>query len=208
MHYFFFISVFLREEESFQHKTEHSTETGELRSDTYLETASRSNHHWIEDHEHSKKLLQELLAIKQQNNNLQRSFETLKRDSDNEIRILRNEIIDARFKMQVKNDKTFFTNIHIFKAIESNHNESFELYQSEIKQLKNDLNLIGTRMDYQYNVRFKKIEESVEGAQNRLYQVETKWHENAERLLGAGQNVGSAVMLSCLNICVEFLKVS
>lgn len=43
-----------------------------------------------------------------------------------------------------------------------------ELYQTEVKQLKNDLNLIGTRMDYQYNDRFKKIEESVEGVQNRV----------------------------------------
>jgi len=43
-----------------------------------------------------------------------------------------------------------------------------ELHQNEVKQLKNDLNLIGARMDYQYNDRFKKIEESVEAAQNRV----------------------------------------
>jgi hypothetical protein len=52
--------------------------------------------------------------------------------------------------------------------MEQNLNESMELYQNEVKELKNELNLIGTRMDYQYNDRFKKIEESVEGAQNRV----------------------------------------
>jgi hypothetical protein len=43
-----------------------------------------------------------------------------------------------------------------------------ELYQNEVKQLKSELNLIGSRMDYQFHARFKKIEESVEGAQNRV----------------------------------------
>lgn len=51
-----------------------------------------------------------------------------------------------------------------------------ELHQNEVKQLKNDINLIGARMDYQYNDRFKKIEESVEAAQNRVgYIWYIKW---------------------------------
>lgn len=82
-----------------------------------------------------------------------------------------------------------------------------DLHQNEVKQLKNDLNLIGTRMDYQYNDRFKRIEESIESAQNRMYRMETNWHENSEKLLGAGQNMWNAVMLSFANIVVEVLKI-
>lgn len=44
-----------------------------------------------------------------------------------------------------------------------------ELHQNEVRQLKNDLNCIGVRMDYQYNDRFNKIEESVEAAHNRVF---------------------------------------
>ena len=76
----------------------------------------------------------------------------------------------------------------------------------EVKQLKSDLTLISTRMDYQYNDRFKKIEESVESAQNRMYRMETNWHENSERILGAGRNMWNSVLLSGLNIVVELLK--
>lgn len=43
-----------------------------------------------------------------------------------------------------------------------------ELHQNEVRQLKNDLNCIGVRMDYQYNDRFNKIEESVEAVHNRV----------------------------------------
>lgn len=52
--------------------------------------------------------------------------------------------------------------------MEQTLNETMELHQNEMKQLKSDLNLIGARMDYQYNDRFKKIEESMESTQNRV----------------------------------------
>ncbi|KAI6173288.1 hypothetical protein M3Y98_01065700 [Aphelenchoides besseyi] len=93
------------------------------------------------------------------------------------------------------------------KQLEHTLNETMELHQNEVKQLKNDLNLISTRMDYQYNDRFKKIEESVESSHNRLYRLETNWHENSEKLLGASQNMWNAVMLSSANIIVEILKI-
>jgi len=38
--------------------------------------------------------------------------------------------------------------------------------------------------------------------------METNWHENSERLLGAGQNMWNAVMLSGANILVELLKIA
>jgi hypothetical protein len=37
--------------------------------------------------------------------------------------------------------------------------------------------------------------------------METNWHENSEKLLGAGQSMGNAVMLSFANIVVEVLKI-
>jgi len=171
-----------KEEEHLQQQSTRVSDTDEIRPTTDLNSTSRF------DSEHMKKLLDELTATKAQNYNLQRNLETLKRETDNEIRIQRTEIIDARFKIQ-------------------DLNESMELYQNEVKQLKNDLNLIGTRMDYQYNDRFKKIEESVEGAQNRLYRLETNWHENTEKLLSTGQNMTNVVMLSFANIVVEVLKI-
>ncbi|KAI6191494.1 hypothetical protein M3Y97_00234300 [Aphelenchoides bicaudatus] len=163
---------------------------------TEHESSNRLSQQFAEDSEHTKKFLQELLAIKQQNNNLQRAFETLKRETDNEMRTQRAEIIslemDSRFKIQ---------------QLEQNLNESMELYQNEVKQLKSDLSLIGTRLDYQYNDRFKKIEESVEGVQNRLYRMETSWHENSEKLLGAGQNMWNALIYSGANVLIEVLKI-
>jgi hypothetical protein len=81
------------------------------------------------------------------------------------------------------------------------------LHQNEVKQLKNDLNLIGTRMDYQTNDRFKKIEESIGGVNNRMYRIETSFHENSEKLLGSGHLQWNAVMLSFANIIVEVLKI-
>ncbi|KAI6243963.1 Transmembrane and coiled-coil domains protein 1 [Aphelenchoides fujianensis] len=138
-----------------------------------------------------RKLQEEVSVLKQRNGNLQRAVESLKRETD-EFKTQRSELMDARFKIQ---------------QLEHTLNETMELHQSEVKQLKTDLNLIGTRMDYQYNDRFKKIEESVESAQNRMYRMETNWHENSEKLLGKGQNMWNAVLLSCCNIIVEVLKI-
>lgn len=37
--------------------------------------------------------------------------------------------------------------------------------------------------------------------------METNWHDNAEKILGAGQNMWNSVMLSFANIVVEVLKI-
>lgn len=52
--------------------------------------------------------------------------------------------------------------------MEQTLNETMEVHQNEVKQLKSDLNLIATRTDYQYNDRFKRIEEAVESSNNRV----------------------------------------
>ena len=103
------------------------------------------------------------------------------------------ELMNGRFKIQ---------------HLEQTLNETMELHQNEMKQLKSDLNLIGARMDYQYNDRFKKIEESMESTHNRMYRMETNWNENSERLLGSGQKTWNALMLSGANIVVELLKIT
>jgi hypothetical protein len=81
-----------------------------------------------------------------------------------------------------------------------------EVHQNEMKQLKNDLNLIGTRMDYQYNDRFKRIEEAVESSQNHMYRIETNIHENSLKM--GKSNAWNNLMLSGANIIVEFLKIA
>lgn len=83
-----------------------------------------------------------------------------------------------------------------------------EVHQNEMKQLRHDLNLIGSRMDYQYNDRFKKIEERMESTQNTIYRIETNLHENSEKLLSKTHGVWNALMLSGANIIVEFLKIA
>lgn len=65
-----------REEEQVQQRPTDSTEARP--SINEAESSNRLSQQFAEDSEHTKKLLQELLAIKQQNNNLQRSFEALK----------------------------------------------------------------------------------------------------------------------------------
>uniref|UniRef100_A0A914EM77 Uncharacterized protein n=1 Tax=Acrobeloides nanus TaxID=290746 RepID=A0A914EM77_9BILA len=59
-----------------------------------------------------------------------------------EILAYRNELSESRFKIQ---------------QLEQTLNETMEVHQNEVKQLKSDLNLIGTRMDYQYNDRNRAV---------------------------------------------------
>jgi hypothetical protein len=65
-----------REEEQTQSRPTESTEARP--SNTEAETPNRLSQQFAEDSEHTKKLLQELLAIKQQNNGMLRAFEALK----------------------------------------------------------------------------------------------------------------------------------
>ncbi|KAH7728168.1 Protein C15H9.4 [Aphelenchoides avenae] len=138
------------------------------------------------------RLVDEINSLRKHVAHTDRHYEQLKKNTEAQLREQQTQLAEARFKMQ---------------QLEQNHNETLELHQNEVKQLKNDLSLIATRMDYQYNDRFKKIEESVESTQNRIYRMETSWHENSERLLGTGQNMWNALMLSGANILVELLKI-
>jgi hypothetical protein len=65
-----------REEEHAQSRPADSTEARP--STNEHESSNRLSQQFAEDSEHTKKLLQELLAIKQHNNGLARAFETLK----------------------------------------------------------------------------------------------------------------------------------
>ncbi|CAD5235756.1 unnamed protein product [Bursaphelenchus xylophilus] len=156
-----------------------------------IEPSNRLSIHYDEN-EINLRLMKEVEHLKTQNSSLKHQLENLKKESENEVKTLRMDLIASNYKIT---------------KLEQSLNETMDLHQNEVKQLKNDLNLIGTRMDYQYNDRFKKIEEGIENAQNRMYRMETNWHENSEKLLGAGQNMWNAVMLSFANIVVEVLKI-
>jgi predicted nucleic acid-binding Zn-ribbon protein len=139
------------------------------------------------------RLSAEISTLRQKLSQSERFFEQYKKTLEVEIKDQRAELSNARFQVQ---------------QLEQTLNETIELHQNEVKQLKNEINVIATRMDYQYNDRFKKIEESVESTQNRIFRMETSWHENSEKLLGAGHNMWNALMLSGANIVVELLKIA
>jgi DNA-binding ferritin-like protein len=139
------------------------------------------------DSEQVKKLFEESDALKKKCG----SLENANHELNGEIGVLRNDLAASRFQVQ---------------KLEQTLNETMEVHQNEMKQLKNDLNLIGTRMDYQYNDRFKRIEEAVESSQNHMYRIETNIHENSLKM--GKSNAWNNLMLSGANIIVEFLKIA
>ncbi|KIH54734.1 hypothetical protein ANCDUO_15117, partial [Ancylostoma duodenale] len=53
-----------------------------------------------------------------------------------------------------------------YMRLETTMNETIELHQAEFQALKQEQKGIANRLDYQYNDRFKRVEESVESVQN------------------------------------------
>ncbi|CAD5228338.1 unnamed protein product [Bursaphelenchus okinawaensis] len=157
-----------------------------------IEPSNRLSISHYDEQELNIKLMKEIEHLKSQNSANKHAYENLKKESENEIKNLRVDLVASTYKIT---------------KLEQSLNETMDLHQNEVKQLKNELNLIGTRMDYQYNDRFKKIEESIENAQNRMYRMESNWHENSEKLLGVGTFKWNHVMLSFANIVVEVLKI-
>uniref|UniRef100_A0A914D1K9 Uncharacterized protein n=1 Tax=Acrobeloides nanus TaxID=290746 RepID=A0A914D1K9_9BILA len=104
-------------------------------------------------HEKIKQFGTEIETLRQRNSLLEKMLADHRSETKAEILAYRNELSESRFKIQ---------------QLEQTLNETMEVHQNEVKQLKSDLNLIGTRMDYQYNDRFKRIEEAVESSNNRV----------------------------------------
>ncbi|KHJ85232.1 hypothetical protein OESDEN_15046, partial [Oesophagostomum dentatum] len=93
-----------------------------------------------------------------------------------------------------------------YMRLESTMNETIELHQAEFQALKQEQKGIANRLDYQYNDRFKRVEESVESVQNHMVRMENSIKDTLDIRLSAPA-WGNAVFLSSANIVVEFLKI-
>ncbi|EYC00539.1 hypothetical protein Y032_0115g524 [Ancylostoma ceylanicum] len=93
-----------------------------------------------------------------------------------------------------------------YMRLETTMNETIELHQAEFQALKQEQKGIANRLDYQYNDRFKRVEESVESVQNHMVRMENSIKDTLDIRL-SGPAWGNAVFLSSANIVVEFLKI-
>lgn len=135
-----------------------------------------------------EELRNELKEVKLQNQTLADQLNKIQTFLQTEFNYFNKALHDERLKVQ---------------RLEEILNESIELHQAEMTSLKSDLNTIGTRMDYQYCDRFRSIEESIEGTENRIIRLETNVKEWTET---RPQSVLNAALLSGANILVELLK--
>ncbi|WKY16108.1 hypothetical protein Q1695_001077 [Nippostrongylus brasiliensis] len=93
-----------------------------------------------------------------------------------------------------------------YLRLETTMNETIELHQAEFQALKQEQKGIANRLDYQYNDRFKRVEESVESVENHVLRMETSIKDTLDIRLSAPA-WSNAVFLSSANIVVEFLKI-
>ncbi|KJH41653.1 hypothetical protein DICVIV_12367 [Dictyocaulus viviparus] len=93
-----------------------------------------------------------------------------------------------------------------YLSLETTMNETIELHQAEFQALKQEQKGIANRLDYQYNDRFKRVEESVESVENHMVRMENSIKDTLDIRL-SGPAWGNAVFLSSANIVVEFLKI-
>ncbi|KAF8386217.1 hypothetical protein PRIPAC_75359, partial [Pristionchus pacificus] len=92
-----------------------------------------------------------------------------------------------------------------YQRLEDTLNEFIELHQAETGTLKHELQLIASRIDYQYNDRFKKVEENLESTQNHMFRVENSLRSSLE--VKAGGPWFNVVFLSGATILLELLKI-
>ncbi|KAE9413663.1 hypothetical protein Angca_005422, partial [Angiostrongylus cantonensis] len=93
-----------------------------------------------------------------------------------------------------------------YLRLETTMNETIELHQAEFQALKQEQKGIANRLDYQYNDRFKRVEESVESVENHMVRMENSIKDTLDIRLSAPA-WSNAVFLSSANIVVEFLKI-
>lgn len=85
-------------------------------------------------------------------------------------------------------------------------NETIELHQAEFLSLKQEQKNIANRTDYQYQDRFRQVEENMEAVQNQMCRMENSIHHTLDMRLG-GPGWGNQALLSGANILVELLKI-
>uniref|UniRef100_A0A7E4UMU9 Related to bZIP transcription factor n=1 Tax=Panagrellus redivivus TaxID=6233 RepID=A0A7E4UMU9_PANRE len=149
-------------------------------------SATRNHRNTVASAEHAVKLAKEMEGLKHRCDHLEKTNTDLTTD----LNAVRSDLAHAMFLLS-KQDQFM--------------NDTMEVHQNEMRQLKNDLQHIGTRMDYQYNDRFKRIEESIETNHNHIFRIEANVKESAENL--GKHSVWNGLMLSGANIIVEALKI-
>ncbi|CAJ0563933.1 unnamed protein product, partial [Mesorhabditis spiculigera] len=91
-----------------------------------------------------------------------------------------------------------------YQSLEGQLNETIDLHQAEMNSLRSEMNTLTDRLDYQYNDRFKKVEERVENTQNHVARMEHSFKQTmSER---QDQAVWGGLLLHGANVLVEILK--
>ncbi|CAI4232644.1 unnamed protein product [Auanema sp. JU1783] len=114
--------------------------------------------------------------------------------------VYKNEVADITRAL----DEERFKN----KKLEDLVNETIELHQAEFLSLKQEQKNMASRLDYQYNDRFRQVEESAENVQNQICRLENSMKQAIDVRLGGGTDWGNAVLLPVVNILVDLLRLS
>ncbi|CEF63580.1 Predicted transmembrane/coiled-coil 2 protein family-containing protein [Strongyloides ratti] len=129
---------------------------------------------------------------------LKKIIEDIKLKQENYVTSLQNE---NKILFRTMDEEKFK-----LSKIEESLFELIELHQNENRKLKDDLNSISRRMDYQYNDRFSKLEEAIEGSNNRMLRIERNIIEN-NRNTSRMSDQCSTVSIAIINLAAEFLKI-
>uniref|UniRef100_A0A0K0FK48 Uncharacterized protein n=1 Tax=Strongyloides venezuelensis TaxID=75913 RepID=A0A0K0FK48_STRVS len=129
---------------------------------------------------------------------LKKTIEDIKLKQENYITSLQNE---NKILFRTMDEEKFK-----LSKIEESLFELIELHQNENRKLKDDLNSISRRMDYQYNDRFSKLEEAIEGSNNRMLRIERNIIEN-NRNASRMSDQCSTISIAIINLAAEFLKI-
>ncbi|GMR31016.1 hypothetical protein PMAYCL1PPCAC_01211, partial [Pristionchus mayeri] len=160
-------------------------------------------------------MFDEMKQLRQHNRSFVQHMDKLQEKVQHELAAQQKTLAEERFR---------------FDRLEENLNEFIELHQAETSSLKHELQvlirpiamreegkkerneslifnleLIASRIDYQYNDRFKKVEENLESTQNHMFRVENSLRSSLE--VKEGGPWFNALLLSGATILVELLKI-
>ncbi|CAJ0938185.1 unnamed protein product, partial [Mesorhabditis belari] len=144
--------------------------------------------------EHLDSLLKETIAelrlTKEANSHLTKQFQELAEFVQKELKFFEKSQQEDRFR---------------FQKLEDQLNETIDLHQAEVNVVRQELSNIANRLDYQYNDRFKKVEETMETTQNHMQRMEHTFKESLDLRL-QGTAWWNAMLLGGANVLVEILK--
>uniref|UniRef100_A0A0N4ZWW7 Uncharacterized protein n=1 Tax=Parastrongyloides trichosuri TaxID=131310 RepID=A0A0N4ZWW7_PARTI len=187
---------------SLPNKTKFSEQSEENVQSGSSEEALQANEGGISCHRESSSGTRQrhvdMSALMNEITELRKYAEEIKIRQDNYITSLQNEnkmlsrtVDEEKFKLSKIEESLF---------------ELIELHQNENRKLKDDLNSISRRMDYQYNDRFSKLEEAIEGSNNRMLRIERNINENNQNSPRMSDQC-SSISIAVINLAAEFLKI-